>query len=162
MKTRKIVIIALFIALSFIGANIKIMGTVAFDSMPGFLASLLIGPVYGAIIGAMGHFLTALTSGFPLSVPIHIIIMIAMALTMFLFGAFYKTFKNRNIYVAIALSTLVAVVVNGPLTIFAIVPIAGKGMLAMIPVLSLVALINIVVALLVYKFIPKKLVRLEK
>jgi len=34
MKVKKIVLIGLFIALSAIGANIKIFQTVAFDSMP--------------------------------------------------------------------------------------------------------------------------------
>ncbi|WP_425059346.1 hypothetical protein SCACP_40300 [Sporomusa carbonis] len=33
MKTKNVVLSALFIALSAIGANIKIMGTIAFDSI---------------------------------------------------------------------------------------------------------------------------------
>jgi uncharacterized membrane protein len=29
--------------------------------MPGFLGALILGPFYGGLIGAIGHFLTALT-----------------------------------------------------------------------------------------------------
>ena len=36
------VVSALLVALSFVGADIKIMNTIAFDSMPGFFAALFI------------------------------------------------------------------------------------------------------------------------
>lgn len=62
MKLRNLILTALFVALSFVGANMKIVGSIAFDSMPGFLGALILGPLYGAAIGSIGHFLTAATS----------------------------------------------------------------------------------------------------
>lgn len=157
MKTKNLVITALFIAISFIGANLKIMGTIAFDSMAGFLGTLMLGPVYGAIIGALGHFLSALTSGFPLSLPIHLIIMVDMALTMLLFGITYNKFKNKNINFAIILSTIVAIVVNGPISVLMLMPIMGKAVLAYLPVLTMAAAVNVILVHFIYKFLPKGL-----
>lgn len=156
MKTKKLVVIALFIALSFIGANIKIMGTIAFDSMPAFLGALMFGPVVGAIIGAIAHFLTALTSGFPLSLPVHIIIMVDMAITMILFSLVYNRFKNKNLKLAVILSTAVGTIINGPISVLCVMPIVGKGVLSVLPILTLAAIVNIILALVVYKFIPKE------
>lgn len=159
MKTRKLTLMALFIALSFIGANIKIMQTIAFDSMPGFLGALILGPVYGAAIGAAGHFLTAFTSGFPFGIPVHLILMVDMALTMYVYGLTYRTFLRKNKYVASIMSALVGVVINGPISILMIMPILGKGMAAMLPVLCLAAFINILIADVVHKFLPESVKR---
>ncbi len=52
--TVNLVMVALFCALSAVGANIKIMGSIAFDSLPAFLAAILMGPAAGAIVGALG------------------------------------------------------------------------------------------------------------
>lgn len=166
MKTRKLVLTALFVALCFIGANIKIMGSIAFDSMPAFLAAIMLGPVYGAIVGALGHFLTALTSGFPLTLPVHLITMAAMALTMAAFAIVYKTFLNRNKVVAIVLSIIVAVIINGPLALLALTPLLlpmmGKaGILGLAPILSGLSAINAIIAILVYNFLPRSLKEYE-
>ncbi|AVP55885.1 Protein of uncharacterised function (DUF1393) [Clostridium tetani] len=166
MKTNKIVITALFIALSFIGANIKIMGTVAFDAMPGFLGALLLGPVYGGIIGGVGHFLTALTSGFPLSLPVHLVITVIMAATMAIFALVYKVLVKKNKVLAMILAIIVGVTVNGPINLLVLtpllMPIMGKaGIFALVPVLSGVAAINAVVAVLIYKFLPRSLKKYE-
>ena len=90
MKTRKLVLASLFIALSFIGANINVFQSIAFDSMAGFLGALVLGPVYGAIIGGLGHILTAALRGFPYTIPVHLITMFSMGLTMLAFGTVYK------------------------------------------------------------------------
>lgn len=155
MKTRKLTLMALFIALSFIGANIKIMQTVAFDSMPGFLGALILGPVFGAAIGAAGHFLTALTSGFPYGLPAHLITMADMALTMYLYGISYRAFLKKNKYIASIISVLVGIVINGPIAILMVMPVIGKGIAAMLPVLCLAAFLNILIANVVYKFMPE-------
>lgn len=154
MKTRKLVIIALFIAMSFIGANIKIAGSIAFDSMAGFLGTLILGPLYGALIGAIGHLLTAAISGFPLSLPIHMIIMVDMALTMFLFGITYKFFSRSNKIISIIMSSIVGILINGPLSVLMLIPIMGRAVLAMLPLLILAAALNILIAHVVYKFLP--------
>ena len=157
MKIKKIAILGLFIALSFIGANIKIVGSIAFDSMAGFLGTLILGPVYGALIGAIGHFLTAATSGFYLTLPVHLIVMVDMALTMYVFGILYKTFSKKNKTIAIIVSAIAGAIINGPISVFMIIPILGKGVVGLIPVLSLAAFLNIAIAFIVYKFLPESI-----
>lgn len=161
MKIKKLVLIAMFIALSFIGANIKVAGTIAFDSMPGFLGSIILGPCAGAIIGVVGHFLTALTSGFPLSLPVHIIIMVNMAITMVLFSLTYKVLENKNLIMANIMAAIVGVIVNGPIAILMVMPVVGKGIIGVLPILALVSFINILLALIIYKILPKDLIKYE-
>lgn len=157
MKTRSLVLTAMLLALSFIGANIKIFQSIAFDSMPGFLAALAFGPAIGALIGAVGHFLTAVTSGFPFGLPVHLLIMVDMALTMYAFGFVYKVVSKRNRYIALALSAALGTVLNGPVSILMIMPILGKGILVMLPVLSAAALVNILIAHAIYRFLPERI-----
>ncbi len=164
MKTKEIVLAALFIALSFIGANIKIMGSIAFDSMPGFLGALLLGPAYGAFIGMIGHFLTALLSGFPLSFPAHIIIMIDMAATMAIFSLVYRKAAEDEEFSlnGIILAAFLGVIMNGPVSLLILAPlllpvIGLSGMMALLPVVSGVAALNIVIACLVYKLLPNRI-----
>jgi uncharacterized membrane protein len=161
MKTRKLVLTALFIALSFVGANLKIMDTIAFDSMPGFLGSIILGPIYGALIGVLGHFLTAVTSGFPFTVPVHLVTMLGMGVTMLAFGFIFKHFSSKNYILAVVLSLIVAVVINGPLLLLVesplLIPMMGKaGVIALIPVLSGVAALNVIIAQGIYKYLPHK------
>lgn len=154
MKTKKLIITALFIAISFIGANIKIAGTIAFDSMAGFLAALMLGPSYGALVGALGHLLTAATSGFPLTIPVHMIIMLDMAVTMALFEITYKYASKINKKAAVILSSIIGVLINGPISVFMLIPIMGKGVLAFLPVLTIAALLNIIIAHMIYFILP--------
>lgn len=155
MKTKKLVIMALFIAISFLGANIKIIGSIAFDSMAGFLGCLILGPAYGAVIGALGHLLTAATSGFPYTIPVHMIIMVDMAITMFFFGIIYNKASRINTYLAIVLAGIAGIIINGPISVLMIVPIMGWGMVAMVPILCLAALLNILIAYILYKFLSR-------
>lgn len=155
MKIKKLVYTSIYIALCFVGAQIKIMGSIAFDSMAGFLGALTLGPAYGALIGAIGHLLTAATSGFYMTLPVHLIIMVSMAVTMYVFGISYKYLSKKNKTVGIVISSIIGVLINGPLATFVIVPILGKGVIALIPILSLAALLNVFIAHLVYKFLPE-------
>jgi uncharacterized membrane protein len=164
MNTKNLVISALFIAISFVGANIKVFGTVAFDSMPGFLAALLLGPVYGAGIGLLGHLLTALTSGFPLSVPMHIVVALSMALTMLGFGYTYKLMKGRvSEPVNLAITGVVGILLNGPfslaVSIGAMAVMAGTavalGLLAMLPALIFAAVVNVLISICLFKALEK-------
>lgn len=161
MKTKKLVIAALLIALCFIGSYVEIFSTIAFDSMPGFLGTLVLGPVYGAIIGAIGHFLTAFLRGFPQTLPVHIIIMFAMAFTMVAFGHVYKYFEAKNKKLANVLSLITGTIINGPLTMFILTPLLlpmmGKaGIISFTPILTLIAALNILLAQIIYKFLPKE------
>ncbi|MDT8717361.1 ECF transporter S component [Clostridium sp. 19966] len=157
MKLRKLILMALFIAISFIGANIKIAGTIAFDSMAGFLGTLILGPAYGALIGAAGHFLTAVTSGFPLSLPVHLIVMVDMALTMYIFGVLYRSISKKNSRLAMVIASIAGIMINGPISILMVMPIIGSGILAMLPILCLAAFLNVLIANFVYKFLPEEI-----
>lgn len=107
MNTKRIVLLSLFIALSAVLSNIKIVYSIAFDSLPAFLAAMLISPIAGGIVGALGHLLTAITSGFPFTVPVHLFIAIQMLVIVWIFGVL---FKKMNQYIAM----VVAIILNGP------------------------------------------------
>ena len=160
ISTKNLVIVALFIALSFVGSYLKLFGTIAFDSLPGFLAALLLGPVYGAAIGFLGHLFTALTSGFPLSVPLHLVIAASMAITMLGYGYTYKALVNRvPIAAALSITGVVGVILNGPVSLALSIGImaitvgteAAMGLLALLPVLVIAAVANVVLSIILFK-----------
>jgi len=164
MNTKTLVIMALFTALSFVGSNVKIFGSIAFDSLPGFVAALLLGPVQGAAIGFLGHLFTALTSGFPLSIPMHFVIAVSMAITMLGFGFTYNALKNRaSERVSFAITGIVGTIFNGPISlaisISALAFLAGMeaawGLLALLPVLTTAAIVNIVIAIALFKTLER-------
>lgn len=165
MSTKNLALSALFIALSFLGANIKIPGTsIALDSLPAFLAALLLGPVYGAFIGFFGHLFTAMTSGFYLSIPIHAGVAVSMALTMICFGLSYRKMKNRVPEpVNIAATGIIGVLLNGPISLSLSIGItalmagtaAALGMLALLPLLVGAAAANIAISFCLFKLLEK-------
>ncbi|PAV27984.1 ECF transporter S component [Virgibacillus profundi] len=96
MNVRKMSLLALFIALSVIGAAIKvpaIIGSVALDAFPALLAAVFFGSGAGAVVGGLGHMMSALIGGMPLG-PLHFIIALEMALLVSLFAALYKYGKK--------------------------------------------------------------------
>jgi hypothetical protein len=126
--------IALLIALSVVGSFIKIpspVGTIAFDSLPGFVGAVLLGIWPGAVIGALGHLTTALSAGFPLTIPVHLLI-------------------ARNKIIAI----LLAVIINAPLSLALLSPLYGWGFFyAMIIPLTIGSLLNLLLATLVLRYV---------
>ncbi len=147
----------LLIALSAIGAMIKIQGTIAFDSMPGYFAALFINPVAGGFVAALGHLLTAVTSGFPLTFPMHLMLTLVMGAIAYLFGVLKK---KTNGIVACA----VAIILNGPIAthISAItakllgLPFSGSAMIAALVVpLTVASAVNIILAYIIFKAIEK-------
>jgi riboflavin transporter len=90
MQTKFIVLMGLFIAMSVVGGYVKIpnpvTSSVAFDSLPAFLAALVLGGIPGAIVGFLGHMATAAVGGFPLTLPIHLFIGLQMAIIMLIFS----------------------------------------------------------------------------
>jgi len=158
-KTRQLVYAALFIALCFVGANLKIMGSIAFDSLPAFLATLILGWGWGAAIGFIAHMLTAALSGFPLTLPAHIITAIMMAVTMtaFYFTVRFCVDRNMNTVAAYVLGCVVAVIFNVPVALLAVVPIFGMATaMALIPALLPAAILNVVLAVVVYGLLPSR------
>ncbi len=156
MNLRKLVLVALFIALSFIGASIKIFGTIAFDSLPAFLGALLLGPVYGAIIGFLGHLFTALLSGFPYGIVVHSVIAISMAITMIGFSCTYKFLKNKvSLPMNFVITAIVGAILNGPVALalsypFLVPLMGGAGTIALLPVLTIAGVVNIIISMVLF------------
>ncbi|MBE3592298.1 MAG: ECF transporter S component [Thermoanaerobacter sp.] len=149
-NVKTLTLVAMLIALSAVGALIKIFNTVAFDSMPGYFAALYLGGWYGALVISLGHMLTAITSGFPLGLTNHIYIAVQMALYAYLFRFFYRKF---NIYIAV----IAATILNGPVAALLFVPIFGWGFFtAWVLPLTIASFANVFLAALVYKAIPKR------
>ena len=160
ISTRKLTFTALFIALSFVGSYIKIFGTVAFDSLPGFLAALVFGPIYGAAIGFLGHLFTALSSGFPLSLPMHLAIAVSMALTMYVYGVTYRVISKKfPEAVTLLITGIVGILFNAPislaLSIGVLRLIAGwevaLGLVALLPALIIASTANVSISIILFK-----------
>ncbi len=168
-NTKQLVAIGLLLALSAIGAQLKIFGSIAFDSAPAFLAAILIGPVAGGIVGLLGHMITAMTSGFPYGLPIHIVVAVMMYVSCWGFGVVFKRFG------AVA-GGVAAVLLNGPVSLtvsaYVMMQLYGAPMnavlmsdtgltaalvLPFIAVLTLAALLNVLISLAVYKPVKKAL-----
>lgn len=148
MKTKKLILIALFIALSFLGAMIKIpspVGTLGLDSLPGFLAGLLIGGIEGGIIALIGHLIIAFYNGFFLTMPVHIIIAIMMFIAVYCYSLAYK----RSQYFAV----FVGIIVNGVLAPLALLILPGIGLpffIATTPFVLAASTLNVVLSYLLY------------
>ena len=147
----------MLIALSAVGALIKISGTIALDSMPGFFAALFLGPSAGALVGALGHLLTAATSGFPMSLPMHLFLMVEMAFVIYVFGITYKKFGSIPAFI-------VGVLLNGPFAALVSVPVSkllglpfnGWALFNVIIIpLILASIVNVFLSQVVYKSITK-------
>ncbi|QAS52298.1 ECF transporter S component [Halobacillus litoralis] len=92
---KRFVLLALFISLSAVGSFIKIpvgLGSVALDAAPALAASIILGPLGGAVVGGLGHFMSALTGGFPLGI-FHLLIAGGMALLYAGFSYLYSIQK---------------------------------------------------------------------
>ena len=92
MNIRKITLLAIFIALSVVGASIKIpavVTSVALDAFPALLAAAFFGPLAGGIVGGLGHMLSAVIGGMMMG-PLHLLVALEMFVLVFLFGIFYR------------------------------------------------------------------------
>jgi hypothetical protein len=161
MSLKKMTLCALLVALSFILANVRIMGSIAFDSLPAFVGGLAIGGVYGAVIGALGHLLTATLSGFPYSIPVHLITAVIMAFTVYFYTVAYELIiKSGSKVVAVICASIVGAALNGPLAVFALqsflIPMMGEAALFPFAVtLAAAALANIALAFVLYFMLEK-------
>lgn len=155
MNIRKLARIGLLIALSYVGSLVKIptpVGTTAFDSAPAFLAGLLLGPGPGAVVGLLGHLFTALLTGFPYTVPIHLTVAAGMAAVVAVFSL--VSARQR------VLGLIAALLGNGvalPLVLtlwpgYTIAMVVG----ALMPGLLLATALNLLVAAAVYPLLVKR------
>lgn len=144
---------ALLIGLSMILANVKVFQTIAFDSMPAFVGGILLSPVIGGIIGLLGHLFTALMSGFPFTVPVHILIAIEMFVVVYLTSQIYN--KGKTILACIVgtlLNGVVATLITGA---FMYYTAGGLNPIQFLQVMGLpltvASLANIVLAFIIAK-----------
>lgn len=149
-NVKRLSIMAIFIALSAVGALIKIpspVGTIGMDSAPGFFSALAFGGVTGAIVIAFGHLLTAAVIGFPMSIPIHLYIAAQMAL-------WALAYRWVNEKLGLIPAVIVGILLNGVASSFAMLPIMGMGgVMGLMPFLVLGAALNVIISAAAYKAI---------
>ncbi len=152
-KNQILVHMSLLIALSYLGSLVKIQGSIALDALPAYYGALMLGPLPGAIIGFTGHLLTALTSGFPITLPLHLVVALTMAITV---GSFGYLVQKTNQLVAIG----AAIILNGPGSTLAVAYIAslmglgfsGKIMFyALVLPLTITSAVNVFGGVLLYR-----------
>lgn len=158
-QSHHIALSALFIALSYLGALIKLQGTIALDALPAFLGAIYLGPFYGGIIGFLGHFFTALFSGFPMTFPLHFLIAVLMMGTVSVFGYLYR--KGQTLP-----ASLLGIFLNGPLSLSVLswaaammgLPFQGKVMfLSLLLPLTAASAVNLMGAVFIYNLLRKRI-----
>ncbi|HBV98044.1 MAG: alpha-ribazole transporter [Peptococcaceae bacterium BICA1-7] len=150
LSVKRIAIMAVFIALSAVGALIKIpspVGTIGLDSAPGYFSAIAFGSVEGAVIIALGHMMTAAVTGFPLTIPIHIFISVQMALWALVFR-----WVNRKL--GLIAAVIAGIVLNGVVSSFTMMLMGGLGaVLGVMPFLVVGSAINVITAAVAYRII---------
>jgi uncharacterized membrane protein len=153
VKSRKLSWLAMFIALSAVGASIKIpavIGSVALDSFPALLAAGLLGGPTGAAAGGLGHLLSALIGGMPLG-PFHLLIAGEMALLVYLFALLYRKGKRWS-------AGALFIIGNSFAAPLPFIFLMGKSFyLAIVPSLFAGSVLNIVFAFIVLPRVAKVL-----
>lgn len=143
LSSKKISLLALFIALSVVGASIKIpaiVGSVALDVFPALLAGAILGGGLGAIVGAAGHLVSALIGGMPLG-PMHFLIALEMAVLVYLFGVYFSLGKKFR-------ASFLFVIGNAIIAPIPFLFLMGTGFyMAIVPSLLMASLLNACIAL---------------
>lgn len=119
------------------------VGTIGFDSMPGFTAAFLFGPIDGSMILLIGHLVTVSVHGPQLGI-IHAPIALGMGLTGWL-AALAR--RRHSLLHAVAVSILA----NTLLFPLAIPVIGWGGALSLVPYLFVASSLNVTVAAVVAK-----------
>ncbi|WP_162855585.1 ECF transporter S component [Furfurilactobacillus milii] len=152
---RKSMLAALLLALCVVGANLKIMGSIALDSAPAFLGAILLGPWFGAFLGFFGNMVSAALSGFPLTVPVHLVIGLNMAFCMFVFGVIRRRWGSNQLIV-ILIADLVAYVIDVSEEFPWLYPLIGKTVFALFIPLTVATIANLALTEVVYVAIPNR------
>lgn len=149
-SARRIAILAIFIALSAVGAVIKIpspLGSIGLDSFPGYFCAFAFGYPEGAIVIAIGHILSGAVSGFPLTVPLHIAIAVSMAIVACVVRLLSKACGKVGIVVAAVVGALLNSFVLG----FLLLPLGGWGMyVGATPSLFVASIVNAAIAAIAF------------
>ena len=143
---------AILIAISVILANFPIFSSIALDSMPAFVGGIIISPVVGGIIGLLAHLFVALRTGFPLSLPVHILV----ALEMFVVYITSIIFNKGKVILAGIVGTLLNGIGFTFITgVFMYFVLGGMNPVDFLKILglplTLASLVNIVIAFIVSK-----------
>ena len=149
-NVKRMSIMAIFIALSAVGALIKIpspVGTIGMDSAPGFFSAIAFGGLEGAIVIAFGHLVTSAVIGFPMTIPVHLYIAFQMAL-----WALAYRWVNKKL--GLIPAVIVGIILNGVVSSFAMLPMMGLGgVLGLMPFLIVGAALNVIISAIAYKAI---------
>lgn len=145
MNYRKLTWMAALIALTVVGGSIKIpsaIGSIAFDSMPALVAAALFGGVQGAVVGGVGHLVSAYLGGLPLG-PFHLLIALEMAALCWTFGVLYEKGRTRGAVLLFVMgNTLIAPL---PFIYF----ISKAFYFSVIPSLLVASILNTILAVLI-------------
>jgi len=155
LNSLRIARIAVFTTMSVIGAFIKFpspIGTIAFDSCPGYFSTLAFGYFEGVLVAGMGHIVTSMNVGFPLGI-LHVAIALFMMLVMVLFRFTYDYFPVKHGDLNLIVSVIIAATLNGfGALIFS--PILGWSFALMItPTLMLASYVNAIIASIIFRFV---------
>ncbi len=144
-KTRKLTLMAIFIALSFVGSLIKIpspLGDIGFDSTAGFTATLFLGYIPGATVTMLGYLVITASAGFPLG-----ILTIGVALEMFFIAIAYRYFYEINGILGITIGTIL----NGIIAPLIVLPVGGLGLyVGLLPSLTVASVLNLTMSAVIY------------
>ncbi|MCH4008632.1 ECF transporter S component [Companilactobacillus sp.] len=158
-RIKKLTFTAIILALCIIGANIKIMGSVALDAFPAFFGAIALGPIAGAFLGLFGHLVSAMLSGFPLTLPVHLIIGFCMMVTMFVYGWIRKGDRSMK-WQYIILSDVVGYALNVPLELVLLYPILKQAVYVYFVPLTIASVVNIILAEIVYILLKSRFPRI--
>lgn len=151
-SSKRIARMAIFISMSAVGAMVKVpspTGTVALDAAFAYFSAIAFGWREGAIVASLGHLLTALSTGFPLSLPMHLFIAAQMAVYVSIFEI---VSKKIHLWVG----AFIGIILNGPISSLLVIPIGGIGLtVALIVPLTIGSIINIFIAVTAYLIINK-------
>lgn len=146
VSARTVAIMAVFIALSAVGALVKIpspTGTVAFDATPGYFVALAFGGPMGFVVIALGHILTAAMAGFPYTLPVHLAIAVGMGICALLL----RWIGHRAGMLGLVLGSVAAVLFNTFGVALVVVPTGGWGAyLGVLPSLLVGSVLNVAIA----------------
>lgn len=150
MKTKKITLMGVLIALSFVGSLIKIpspIGTIGFDSAAGFFSALYLGYIPGSIVITLGYIIIAASASFPLG-PFTIVVAAEMMGIAMAFRFFYK--------INFILGIIIATFLNGIAAPLVVLPMGGWGLyMGLVPSLTIASFANVFISSLVYGVVRK-------
>lgn len=153
---RNLTLTGLFLALCVVGSMIKIFGSVALDSLPAFIGTIILGPVTGVFLGSFGHLATAIVSGFPLTFPVHLLTSVLMGFCMLSYGIIRKNATKKYFFNQWG-SLVIAYLINTPLSLLALYPFLGKMVLVLFLPVTIGSLVNLFMAETVLSLLEKSI-----